>query len=313
MRDLAAWADIVICSFAPGALDRMGLDPATRRALNPGLITLTSTLLGLDGRLGGLAGYGNMAAATCGFFSTTGWPDRAPVGPMGAYTDIISPRMAAALLIAALEHRDRTGEALDIDFGQGESCLHLLTLGMLDSQVNGRSWERIGNIDHFHAPHGVYRAAGDDEWVAMAVHSDDEWDLVAGLIDAAGWVGQELQERLDRRSEIDECIERWTRTRQAEDVASALQDMGIAAHAVQNGSHCERDAQLAHRNWTTVLPHERIGKLTVGTTPVLLGGTPARFDEAGPTLGEHTFQVLTDLLGYDADRIAELAVAGALE
>ncbi|MGH1490028.1 MAG: CaiB/BaiF CoA transferase family protein [Acidimicrobiales bacterium] len=311
--DMVRWADVLIDSFAPGALGRMGLDAETRRELNPDLITLSSSLLGQTGPLSGLAGYGNMAAALCGFFATTGWPTESPVGPVGAYTDIISPRFAATAIMAAVDHRRRTGEPTNFDFGQGESCLHLLTLGMLDQQVNGRSWERIGNDDHFNAPHGVYPAAGDDRWVAIAVHSDDQWRSLATLIGASQLADLNLEERLERRREIDALVAAWTGGHTPKETETCLQAMGVATHGVQTGSDCTVDEQLIHRGWTTEVTHDRIGDLVIGTTGVSLSRTPARFDQAGPPLGQDSFDVLSEYLGYDGDRIAELAVAEVLE
>ena len=93
LRDLAAWADVLIDAYAPGALDRMGLDRATLAELNASLVVLQTTMLGQTGPLADVPGYGNMATALTGFFATTGWPDRGPVGPVGAYTDMISPRV----------------------------------------------------------------------------------------------------------------------------------------------------------------------------------------------------------------------------
>jgi crotonobetainyl-CoA:carnitine CoA-transferase CaiB-like acyl-CoA transferase len=313
LKDLVEWADVLVDSFAPGALDRMGLDAGTRNALNPDLITLSSSLLGQTGPLSGLAGYGNMAAAVCGFFSATGWPDHTPVGPMGAYTDIISPRFAATALVAALDHRRRTGEPTTFDLGQGESALHLLTLGMLDTQVNGRTWERIGNRDPFNAPHGVYPAAGDDQWVAIAVHRDEQWRSLADLIGLTGLAGLDWQSRSTREVEIDRAIAKWTKDRSAAEIEQRLQALEIPVHGVQNGSHCHADPQLAHRGWTTVVTHDRIGELLIGTTPRMLSDTPARFPTAGPPLGQDSFDVLADLLGYDPDRIAELAIDEVLE
>ncbi len=311
--DMVRWADVLIDSFAPGALARMGLDAETRRELNPDLITLSSSLLGQTGPLSGLAGYGNMAAALCGFFATTGWPDESPVGPMGAYTDIISPRFAASIILAAVDHRRRTGQAINFDFGQGESCLHLLTLGMLDHQVNGRSWEQIGNDDHFNAPHGVYPASGDDRWVAIAVHTDAQWRTLAATIGASELAELDVTARLERRTELDELVARWTASRTPTEAETCLQALGIAAHSVQNGTHCAADEQLIHRGWVTEVSHDRIGDLPIGTTGVALSRTPARFDSGGPPLGSDSFTVLSEFLGYDGDQIAELAINEALE
>ncbi len=313
LADLAAWADVLVESYAPGALARMGLDADTLRRINPGLVQLSSSMLGQTGPFAALAGYGNMASALAGFCVTTAWPDRRPAGPMGAYTDIISPRIATTAVLAALDRRRRTGEGVHFDLGQGESCLHLLTLGLLDTQVNGRSWEGLGNGDHFAAPHGVFPAAGEDRWVAVACTDDAHWAALAVEIGQAELASLTIAERLARVDELDGLLAAWTASRPEREIEARLQALGIPCHTVQNGSECVVDAQLAHRRWLTPARHELIGELPVGRFPVLLSATPAEPDVAGPMLGQHTWEVLSGLLGYDDDRIAALAVAEALE
>ncbi|MCC6437716.1 MAG: CoA transferase [Acidimicrobiales bacterium] len=313
LEDLVAWADVLVESFAPGALSRLGLTDARLAALNPTLIALSSAMVGQSGPFSELAGYGNMASALCGFASTTAWADRPPAGPMGAYTDIISPRFATSVLLAALDHRRRTGEGLRIDFGQGESCLHLLALGLIDRQVNGGCWEGRGNDDVQWAPHGVYPLAGEDEWVAVASRTDAEWRSLAGIVGRADLAGLATDQRLARREELDRAVAAWTATQDPSTVSATLQAAGICAHTVQNSNRLVDDEQLAARDWLVHVEHGRIGALPVGANPVRLGRSAIEPRRAGPCLGEHTFEILSDLLGYDGDRIAELAVAEVLE
>ncbi len=313
LDDLVRWADVLVESFAPGALGRLGLNDARLAELNPQLIALSTAMVGQSGPFASLAGYGNMASALCGFVSTTAWPDRPPAGPMGAYTDIISPRFATALLLAAVDHRRRTGESLRLDFGQGESCLHLLTLGLLDRQVNGGNWESVGNDDRVAAPHGVYPSVDEDAWVAVAVTDDDAWRALCAVLGTDGLAGLDGAERLARRRELDEHVARWTAARTAQESTERLQAVGVAAHAVQGGKLLLQDPQLQHRGWLIEADHDRIGRLPLGNSPILLSEDPIRIPKAGPCLGADTFDVLSDFLGYDADRIAELAIAEVLE
>ncbi|HLZ70383.1 MAG TPA: CoA transferase, partial [Dehalococcoidia bacterium] len=142
---LVRWADIVAESFAAGALRRAGLDYETLRQINPGLIMLSTCLNGQDGPQSALAGFGTMGSALAGFGALTGWPDRAPTGPFGAYTDYVAPKFVATSLLAALDHRRRTGEGQYIDLSQVEAALHFLTPALLDYTVNGRITRRAGN------------------------------------------------------------------------------------------------------------------------------------------------------------------------
>jgi crotonobetainyl-CoA:carnitine CoA-transferase CaiB-like acyl-CoA transferase len=105
----------------------------------------------------------------------TGWPDRDAAGPYSAYTDYIAPKFNASALLAALDHRRRTGEGQYIDLSQAESALHFLAPALLDTLVNGRDSTRIGNRDDLFAPHGCYAVAGNDAWIAIAVEDDRGW------------------------------------------------------------------------------------------------------------------------------------------
>ena len=112
------------------------------RALNPDIIMATTCLMGQTGPAAQLAGYGYHAAAVSGFYEITGWDDRPPAGPFNAYTDTVAPRFLATTLIAALDHRRRTGEGQFIDQAQMESALHFLGPELLDVQVSGVSARR---------------------------------------------------------------------------------------------------------------------------------------------------------------------------
>src|SRR6185436_14993014 len=162
-------------AFSPRAMRHWGLDFDALREVNPGLVMLSTCLMGQTGPLALFSGFGNLAGALCGYYRVTGWPDRAPVGPFGAYTDYFSPPCALTALLAALDHRRRTGEGQYLDFSQAESSLLGLAPALLDYEVNRRIATANGNDDADFAPHGVYPAAGDDAWVAIAVTGDEQW------------------------------------------------------------------------------------------------------------------------------------------
>ena len=172
LDDLVRWSDVVVESFSPRGRAALNLEYERLAALRPGLIMLSSCLFGQTGPLQRYAGFGTMGASLSGFFHLTGWPDRPPCGPFGAYSDYPSPRFALCALLAALDHRRRTGEGQYIDFSQAEACVHFLSPMILDDAVNGRSGTRAGNADAHMAPHGVYPSSGDDRWVAVACRDD---------------------------------------------------------------------------------------------------------------------------------------------
>jgi len=259
-------------------------------------------------------GYGNMAAAITGFYELTGWGDRSPAGPYLAYTDGVSPRFMLATLMAALEHKRRTGEGQHIDISQAEAAIHLLAPAILDYELNGNTWRRMGNRDIELCPHGVFPAAGEDRWVAIACNNNDSWRALCDLCnlhDLAGLV--DAPARQAREDAIEMRIADWTRQRDADEIVGALIARGVAAHVVQNAPECMQDPQLAHRNHYIRAPHTGLGELMIENTRFLFSRTPARVSRAGPELGEHNVDVLTGILGYDMDRVADIFASLAME
>ena len=315
--DLVRWADVVTESFSPKAMRAWGLDYESLRKVKPEIIMLSTCLMGQSGPLSMFAGFGNLAAAISGFYNLAGWPDRPPAGPYAAYTDTVAPRFTAAAILAALDHRRRTGQGQYIDQSQAESALHFLGPAILDYTVNGRIQGRTGNRDADMAPHGVYPAAGEDRWVAVAVRDDGDWRLLCEVMGRA-----ELSEdaryatataRLERWEELDEIIARWTAERAAEEIEGLLQGRGIPAHVVQNSGELYTDPQLHHRRHFVEVPHAVHGKTTVEGSRFKLSRTPAKIERSAPTFGRDNQYVLDMILGYTPDRIAELAGAGVLE
>ncbi len=123
MKELIAWADVFIENRAPGVLTRLGLDYRVVRELNPNIIMLSTSLMGQTDPASEVAGFGYHASGMAGFYEVTGWPDRPPHEPWMAYTDVIAPRMIAAMVTAAIDHRLRTGEGQHIDAAQFEMAL----------------------------------------------------------------------------------------------------------------------------------------------------------------------------------------------
>jgi crotonobetainyl-CoA:carnitine CoA-transferase CaiB-like acyl-CoA transferase len=312
--DLLRWADVATESFSPRAMRGFGLDYESLRAVKPDLIMLSSCLMGQTGPLAGIAGFGNMAAAISGFHNLTGWPDRPPAGPFGAYTDYVSPRYAAVAILAALDHRRRTGQGQYIDLSQAEASLHFLGPALLDYTVNGRSDERAGNDDSRFAPHGVYPATGDDQWIAIVCRDDSEF---TGLSDAMGRRElasdhryAKMAERLSRRKELDELVAKWTRTLASEAIEAELQARGVPAYRVQNSSEILADPQFQHLRHFVELEHPTLKAFTVEGPRAHLSRTPAEVRRSAPTLGQDNAYVLEKILGYSEERITDLVVAG---
>lgn len=314
---LAEWADVVIENFAPKAMKAWGMDYDTLRARNPGLIMLSTCLSGGSGPHADLAGYGTMGAALSGFHDLTGWPDRPPAGPFLAYTDYVSPKFIAASVLAAVDHRARTGQGQYIDLSQAEASLHFLAPAILDYTVNERLRTRDGNNSEEAAPHGVFRCAGDDSWVAIATETDAQWRALCAVLDHPEWAEDDrfavFPRRYARREQLAAMIESWTCERTAAEAEEALQAAGVPVHRVSNAAEVVADPQLAARGHFVTINHPEVGEVIVeGPRFQMSRSRHAALDPA-PTLGQHNELVLKEILGLSDEEIADLVVAGALE
>jgi crotonobetainyl-CoA:carnitine CoA-transferase CaiB-like acyl-CoA transferase len=315
--DLVRWADVVTESFSPKGMRGMGLGYDTLSKVKPDLIMLSTCLMGQTGPLARFAGFGNLAAAISGFYELTGWADRDPAGPFGAYTDYIAPRYNAIAVLAALEHRRQTGEGQHIDLAQGEASLHFLAPALLDYTANGRVQTRAGNSDRELAPHGVYPAAGKDRWVAIAVEDDVQWRALTELLEQPDLATDRLfasaAARIQQREALDRLLVAFTEKRDRFELEALLQSRGIPASAVQNSPELVIDRQLLHRGHFVELEHPDGGTTVVEGSRIRLSRTPAAVRGPAPTFGCDNETVLKDILGYDDEKIAEIIIAGALE
>jgi crotonobetainyl-CoA:carnitine CoA-transferase CaiB-like acyl-CoA transferase len=315
-KRLIGWADICLDSFTAGTMAELGLGYEVARELNPSVIMASTCLLGQTGPAARLAGYGYHAAAICGFYEITGWDDRPPAGPFNAYTDTIAPRFLAATLMAALDHRRRTGEGQYLDQAQMESSLYFLAPELLHHQLGGRLPRRAGNESPTDAPHDAYSCAGEDEWCAIAVETDaqwialrramgdPEWAAAASLATAAG--------RLARRDEIGAKLAEFTRRHEPRALMDLLQASGVPAGVVQRSSDHMEDPQLAHRGFFRRMIHPEMGEVPYEGHQFRIAGYDNGPRTPAPCLGEHSIAVLQDLLGYGDEDLTRLAASGAL-
>jgi len=315
--DLVRWADVVFDSFAPGAMAAWGFDYESLRRINPTIVQVSSSLMGQSGPLAKFAGFGNLGAALSGFYEVTGWPDREPVGPFGAYTDSVAPRFAVLSILAALEHRRHTGEGQFVDLSQAESALHFYTPALLEFQVNDRVMSRMGNADPFCAPHGSYPVAGLDRWIAIACETDQHWQALCLEMDRPDLARNAslatIEARVARSEKLDQIVSKWTAPIDGAQLEAKLQARGVPAHRVQTSEDLCQDPQLAHRRHFVAVPHPLIPTVVIEGTRFQLSRTPAHIERGGPTLGQHIHEVLGGILGYDDDRIAQVVASGALE
>jgi crotonobetainyl-CoA:carnitine CoA-transferase CaiB-like acyl-CoA transferase len=313
-RALAAKSDIIIDNFSAGVLTRWGLDRASLHDANPGISVITMGGMGQDGPWKDMVTYAPTIHALTGLTYLTNPPGRHDLGYGFSLTDHLSGLAAALAALEALEYRERTGEGLSVDLSQYELGLGLMAPAIIDYFANGTDPEPVGNRHPFEAwaPHGIYRTAGDDRWVAIAVRGDDEWRALCGVMGRDTLANDPRfathEARVANQDALDAEVEAWTAQRDRYDVAAQCQAAGIAAGPVQDAADlANTDPQLAARELFTTTRSERWGEYGLDAFPARFNGErPAPYD-AVHELGQDTFDVATQLLGLDDDQFAELA------
>ncbi len=318
MLRLTGWAHIVTENFTPGTMEGWGLGFEELKAVNPALVMFSASMMGRGGPMERQPGFGPVLSSLVGLTNVTGWPDRTPVNPYGAYTDFIVPRFAVAAILAALDHSRRTGEGRHIDLSQLETSMHFLAPFLLDYTANGREQERQGNRDPGAAPHGVYPCAGEDRWLALACRTEEEWQALIAIAEPEGGPlhGDSFSTLLNRKAnedELDRLIARLTSQHQQRPLMQMLQEAGIPAGMVNDPRDLFEDPQLQHRQHFNWLDHPEIGPYATDRSEFDLSLTPGSLDAPAPLLGQHTQHFLREIIGLSEEEYRSLESDGVLE
>ena len=318
VRALIRHADVVSNNFGPGAMDRLGLGYDEVRAIKPDIIYLGMPMYGENGPLSGLLGVGMTISAVTGLMWLTGHQDGPPIGPGTHFPDhAANPYHAAFAVLAALRHRRRTGRGMKIDLGQVESTVNIVGIPVVRHAATGQEPERIGNRAADCAPHNIFPCLGDDEWCVIAVLDDAQWLSLTGVMGRGDLAADpELARaagRLARVTEVEEAVASWTAAHSAGEVMRMMQAVGVPAGMVAHSrTLMEDDPQLRHRGYWQRLDHPELGESTFTSPPFRLDGERVPLARP-PLIGEHNEDVLSNILGYNSERIAALRASGALE
>jgi crotonobetainyl-CoA:carnitine CoA-transferase CaiB-like acyl-CoA transferase len=315
LKRLITASDVVVENFSSRVMESWGLGYPELRALRPDIIYCCLSGFGHSGRDRDFTTWGPTAQALCGLTFMSGLPGKPPAGWGYSYMDHTAGYYAASAIMMALHHRNRTGEGQWIDLSQVEAGIVLAGPAVLDRTVNGRTWRRPGlppgnrAWEPAVAPHNTYSCAGEDRWVAIAVMNDPEWRAMVRAMDEPDWALDPKfatnEGRLAHQDELDARVEAWTTEFADYEVMELLQAAGVRAGVCQHASdRFEHDPQLAARGWWSRLPHAELGDCDYdGVTP-RLSATPGTLRTVSPLLGEHTHEVMRDVLGLGEDEIA---------
>ncbi|AKJ31057.1 CaiB/BaiF CoA transferase family protein [Caldimonas brevitalea] len=318
VRELALKCDVLIENFKVGGLARYGLDYASLQQLNPRLIYCSITGFGQTGPYAQRAGYDLLIQASSGMMSITGRPDEVPGGgPMRvgvAVTDLFTGVYAATAILAAVEARHQTGRGQHIDMA-------LLDVGMamLANQASaylnaGTVPQRQGNSHPSIVPYQDFPTR--DGSMLLAVGNDGQFRRFCEAAGVPAWASDPRfatnTDRVAHRDELVARIAEITRTRTTTEWVTLLEDRAVPCGPINDIGQAFDDPQVVARGLRTELPHTRFGSIAGVASPLRLSDTPPQLRHAPPDLGQHTDEVLRELLDYPAERIAALRTDGVI-
>jgi crotonobetainyl-CoA:carnitine CoA-transferase CaiB-like acyl-CoA transferase len=308
---LCAAADVVIENNRGGVVQRWGLDYEDVRARRPDVIYYASQAFGRGGPLGQASAYGPLNSAFAGITWLWNHPDAPyPGGSSLNHPDHVAAKLAAVTILAAIEHRRRTGQGQLIESSQAEVAAYLVGELYLEHAATGRPAVQSGNAVEWACPHGVYPALGDDRWVAIAVVGDDAWRGCARVLGVSEPRFATLAGRLAAREELDARVSAFTRERDAAETAGALQHAGVSAMPVMHGEDLRADPHLVSRRGLVTVAHPEMGPTRHSGNPLRFSRMPISPAGPAPRLGGDSADVLGRWLGMDGDTIARLVAEG---
>lgn len=315
-RRLVAGSDVVLSNFKPGILERLGFGHDTLRAINPGIVVSESSAYGTQGPWSTKMGYGPLVRAAAGLTDLWCYPGDAEgfSDTVTIYPDHVVGRLNASGVLALLLRRARTGRGGVVATAQVDAIFAAMA-GRLAAESLGTCTQDAPLQD---APCGLFPAAGDDQWVVVDGHGDDRFAALANAVGHPDWVGDDrfatLSGRLTHTELLEDALRRWTSSRTASTAARQLQDAGVPAGHMMRFADIAHDHDFSERGLLTTMVQPQFPE----PLPTLAGeGVCARPDEVrpapAPLQGQHTREVVREVLGLDDARVDDLLARGVLE
>ena len=316
LLDLVAVSDVVADNFRAGALARMGFPYERLREINPRIVVAHMPGPGGRGPWSDRRTNGTHLLAASGLNYLMGFEGRPPRSIGIAYPDFTSPFLMVTQVLAALYRRERTGEGCEIDLSQLSATISLLGADWMQYARTGQQPPRPGNRDPNYAPHGVFPARGEDEWCAIAVEGDKQWQRLAALIGTPGLPADPRFEthgaRKANEDALEAIVEAWTAPQDRWALAARLQAADIAAAPVEDlRDMLERDPVLAEHYQRVRQPSDPDLEIVIDRDPIWISGHERELTRA-PMLGEHSEYVVREILGRSRDEFDALVVDGVI-
>lgn len=318
VRRLAERSDVLLENFKVGALARYGLGWEDLSASNPRLVYCSITGFGQTGPYRDRAGYDFLVQAMGGLMSITGLPDGAPGGgpvKVGvAVADLLTGMYGATAILAALAHRDRSGRGQHVDLALLDVQVAMLANQGESFLVSGRAPGRLGNSHPSIVPYQAF--ATKDGHVVIAVGNDGQFERLCRVVGRPELAHDERfaanASRVRNRAALVASIAPLLASRESREWVAALEGAGVPCGPINDVAAVFADPQVAHRGMRVEAPHPVAGTVPMIASPIRLSGTPVRAGAATPALGQHTREVLRDVLGMDDAELGELRRKGVV-
>ena len=308
VKELALASDVLVENFTPGLMKRFGLDYETLRELNPRLVYCSVTAYGQDGPYRDRPGYDMVLSAVGGLMWITGERDGNPCKVGVAITDVLTGVYASGAITAALLWRERSGRGQYLDCSLLDAQVSALANIASNYLVAGQEATRWGTAHESIIPYQVFRTK--DRPIAIAVANQKLWIKFCGLIEKREWLQDPRFEsnpkRVENREVLLPLIDEVMAGKTCDEWMEIFVEAAIPCGPVNNMQHLFDDPQVRHRNMIAEVPHPAIGTLRLAGIPIKYSETPGTIRHHPPLLGEHTGEVLTDVLGYSPDKIETL-------
>jgi crotonobetainyl-CoA:carnitine CoA-transferase CaiB-like acyl-CoA transferase len=314
-KRLAAVSDVVVDNMRPGAMDKMGLGYEALRRIREDIIVASLSSRGRGGPETDYLGFATIHQGVGGLAYITGYPDDHPSHGSPGDADLMNGTTTAYVVVAALYHRRRTGEGQFIDISQCEAVSSLMGDTFMGYDINGRIPERMGNRHPRYAPHGVFRCWGVDRWLALEIHSDDEFAALAEIINRPDLAADarffDTASRKENEAELNRIIESWTRWRDRDWMVTELCGAGLAASPSRDWRDLYADVHLQDRGAFVKVDHPEVGELELVGPAWKISGIEKPAVRA-PLLGEHNEYVLKELLDLSEREVYDLRSKGVI-
>ena len=319
LLDLTNISDVVIENFRPRVMRNFDLTYEDLKTVKPDIIMCSMPGFGSEGEYSEYPAFGPSVETMTGISSLMGYPGGPPMVSGIAYPDPLAAMNGAGALMSALLHRQRTGQGQFIDLALSEGPVCQIGEHIVAFSRTGTQPLRIGNTHPNHAPYGVYPCSDDDQWIAICVTSDNQWAILQKLMGNSDGDDSRFASsasRVSHRAELDELVGQWSVKHDSRELTVTLQSLNIAAGAAVNNWQMLEDPHMNQRGFMMDIDEPDLGVKRYPGQAIRLSSTPATKQNPSPQLGEHTRQLLHNLLSMsnaEIDRHAEHGIIGLMK